>query len=227
MRSSLILASFLVASSAFAVPVQWNFQNAVFDDGGTLTGGFVFDVDSAAVVTQLTHPVEIYLQPFYFDVDVVAGDPTTPQTFDNVFFYQTGGLSYSADFVGAELGYVEDPFTFEINPPPAPTADPAAFQNGVTLYRESHCGPVFGDICYISLELDFDQPLTNAGGVVSFTASEVAGASIGGAGYVENTRSIVSGTLVGSTVVPIPAAVWLFGSALAGLGWLRGQSRGA
>jgi hypothetical protein len=27
--------------------------------------------------------------------------------------------------------------------------------------------------------------------------------------------------LVNSTIVPIPAAVWLFGSALAGLGWLR------
>ncbi len=29
------------------------------------------------------------------------------------------------------------------------------------------------------------------------------------------------GTWVKSSVVPIPAAVWLFGSALAGLGWLR------
>jgi hypothetical protein len=26
---------------------------------------------------------------------------------------------------------------------------------------------------------------------------------------------------INATVVPVPAAVWLFGSALAGLGWLR------
>jgi hypothetical protein len=30
-----------------------------------------------------------------------------------------------------------------------------------------------------------------------------------------------SGTWIKSSVVPVPAAVWLFGSALAGLGWMR------
>jgi hypothetical protein len=35
------------------------------------------------------------------------------------------------------------------------------------------------------------------------------------------TSSAIGTWLVRSTVVPIPAAVWLFGSALAGLGWLR------
>jgi hypothetical protein len=35
------------------------------------------------------------------------------------------------------------------------------------------------------------------------------------------TSSAIGTWLVRSTVVPIPAAVWLFGSALAGLSWLR------
>jgi hypothetical protein len=46
--------------------------------------------------------------------------------------------------------------------------------------------------------------------------------------YVLQLRGIVSGSLSGSyggalnlTAIPVPAAAWLFGSALAGLGWLR------
>jgi hypothetical protein len=46
--------------------------------------------------------------------------------------------------------------------------------------------------------------------------------------YVLELRGIVSGSLSGSyggalnlEPVPVPAAVWLFGSALAGLGWMR------
>jgi hypothetical protein len=38
--------------------------------------------------------------------------------------------------------------------------------------------------------------------------------------YSRSVSSFVSGSLSG-TVVPIPAAVWLFVSALAGLGWIR------
>jgi len=34
-------------------------------------------------------------------------------------------------------------------------------------------------------------------------------------------RGLGSGYITASSVVPVPAAAWLFGSALAGLGWLR------
>ena len=34
-------------------------------------------------------------------------------------------------------------------------------------------------------------------------------------------RTIGTGYITSSSVVPVPAAAWLFGSALAGLGWLR------
>ena len=63
----------------------------------------------------------------------------------------------------------------------------------------------------------FDTPLTNAGGIVTFTGfiySEDA------CGFNGGFCADLSGQVV-ANVVPVPAAAWLFGSALAGLGWLR------
>jgi hypothetical protein len=66
--------------------------------------------------------------------------------------------------------------------------------------------------------LYFDQPLSNSGGVVSVTGWESTATTVGLSGASSADHQIVSGTV---SAVPIPAAVWLFGSALAGLGWLR------
>jgi hypothetical protein len=71
-----------------------------------------------------------------------------------------------------------------------------------------------------TIGLQFAEALTNAGGIVALNGS----ASFGGEAewdWLNNT--IGRGILAGGTVsaVPIPAAVWLFGSALAGLGWFR------
>lgn len=41
------------------------------------------------------------------------------------------------------------------------------------------------------------------------------------AGYDDSQSGNTSGKFAGSTVVPVPAAVWLFGSALGILGWVR------
>jgi hypothetical protein len=69
-----------------------------------------------------------------------------------------------------------------------------------------------------TLALSFAAPLTHAGGIIT----------IGGGGEaicgqecmipVFGLRDISSGQI---SAVPVPAAVWLFGSALAGLGWLK------
>jgi hypothetical protein len=87
----------------------------------------------------------------------------------------------------------------------------------------------------------FTDALTNAGGVTTLVEGEgpgpltlldnpssMAGCWAGdechayGVYFLLDQEDYVytGGTLVG-TVVPIPAAVWLFGSALAGLGWMR------
>jgi hypothetical protein len=61
------------------------------------------------------------------------------------------------------------------------------------------------------LALRFEQALTSAGGTLSLDAFEGV--------TVPDVRSLLAGGTV--TAVPIPAAVWLFGSALAGLGWMH------
>lgn len=66
------------------------------------------------------------------------------------------------------------------------------------------------------LQLNFATALTNAGGEVSLlpTSSEAEYGAFGGPYEYFFTSGTVS-------AVPVPAAVWLFGSALAGLGWIR------
>jgi len=60
----------------------------------------------------------------------------------------------------------------------------------------------------------FSGPLTNAGGTFALSGTELF------SGYDIYQRSLISGYI---TAVPVPAALWLFGSALAGLGWIRRQ----
>ena len=62
------------------------------------------------------------------------------------------------------------------------------------------------------------NPLTNLGGYV--TLDILNGGEKGAPQIGEPFRPFVSGSVFG-VAVPIPAAVWLFGSALAGLGWIR------
>jgi len=93
-------------------------------------------------------------------------------------------------------------------------ADRVAFSNNVDYF--------FG--------LVFESGLTNAGGSVELvpdignaTNSVDGGCStfIGCAAPDINNFRLITGGRVIANVVPIPAAVWLFGSALAGLGWMR------
>jgi hypothetical protein len=45
--TKICMASMLILSmNAYAIPVTWTFQNATFDDGGTIDGSFVYDADS-------------------------------------------------------------------------------------------------------------------------------------------------------------------------------------
>lgn len=59
-----------------------------------------------------------------------------------------------------------------------------------------------------------DYALGYADGTGEFFAAHIAG-------YSDSISGNTSGKFAGSTVVPIPAAVWLFGSALGMLAWTR------
>jgi hypothetical protein len=69
------------------------------------------------------------------------------------------------------------------------------------------------------LGLFFGSSLTNTGGTVAITSGSEDFCDDYDCWPPDQTiRAVVSGSV---SAVPIPAAVWLFGSALAGLGWLR------
>lgn len=70
------------------------------------------------------------------------------------------------------------------------------------------------------LDLIFSTNLTNSGGIVSLEVfpSGKSGERINNLFGVPTPRYFVSGSV---SAVPVPAAVWLFSSAFACLGWLR------
>jgi hypothetical protein len=70
--------------------------------------------------------------------------------------------------------------------------------------------------------LHFESSLTNAGGIVEVSVTSPYCYPTSGSCEVDwfayEGRRVTGGRV---TAVPVPAAVWLFGSALAGLGWFR------
>ncbi|MGI9318020.1 MAG: VPLPA-CTERM sorting domain-containing protein [bacterium] len=73
------------------------------------------------------------------------------------------------------------------------------------------------------LFLNFTEPLTNAGGTVFLDpglSAYLLQHIESDPWWVELVNAPLSGSVT-ANVVPIPAAVWLFGSALTGLGWMR------
>ena len=69
--------------------------------------------------------------------------------------------------------------------------------------------PVFGFI--------LDAPMTNNGGSLAMLIGPCQ-TSCEFSADAQSFRNVISGSV---SAVPIPPAVWLFGSALGGLGWLR------
>ena len=161
----------LAPVSAYAIPVNWTFDNAVFDDNGTIIGSFVYDAD-----------INDYSS---FNITTTAGTSFggTTYTDDTVIFGSAGTLffpdSTTADLTGAS-----------------------------------------------ALSLFFTGGLSNLGGTRNLLI--LAGVSAGSregtcdtsdCGSVTGFRGLESGSVIGTPVspVPVPAAVWLFGTALIGL----------
>jgi hypothetical protein len=95
------------------------------------------------------------------------------------------------------------------------------FVNQLSLIATSQDVPDLTDVP--ALALFFSVGLTNAGGSVSLTSATSRESLCGdvdcNVGLGEPfSRNVIAGTV---SAIPVPAAVWLFGSALAGLGWMR------
>jgi len=92
----------------------------------------------------------------------------------------------------------------------------AASNSGELKTETFPCGTIAGSCVF---GLNFATNLMNAGGSINILADN----AISIEGFYGPTRNIISGSV---SAVPVPAAVWLFGSALAGLGWLRRKRTG-
>ncbi len=134
------------------------------------------------------------------------------QTLEGGFTYDASADTYSDVYMYASdlflVGYSDSPL------PPFVIFNWLGSSTATNLSAESwHDG-----LGKFRLNLEFASALTNAGGAVNFlpTSGELNYGCCPESPFYE--RFIVSGTV---SAVPIPAAVWLFGSALAGLGWMR------
>lgn len=95
-----------------------------------------------------------------------------------------------------------------------------AFGRSTSLVATTSAGPdLLGEM---GLSLIFEDPLTNLGGTISinqsisFNGEGVCGQSDCG-GITTNTIRYITGGYVTTSAVPVPAAVWLFGSGLISL----------
>jgi hypothetical protein len=189
-------ALMLVAGLASATPVKWELVNVTLShydfETTQLSGSFIYDADLA-------------LGQRYSDVNITGsqlGSYSSGQSAEDAYSSPSNGEGWF--FVGW-----------------SPVVEVPIFT---------------GNYLFLSYATD----LTSAGGVVGLipggTNGEFSGPGEVVCDVVEGCDGIstqqytvvndgppdfgTSGYLVGS-VVPIPATVWLFGSALAGLGWLK------
>jgi len=140
------------------------------------------------------------------------------------FVYDQDTNLYSEMSITVAGGYMFDPYGFPLAADPFTWAEvqlsPDSSSTNETrfLVRDSiRSGGSCQNYCTRQFRFVFDTALTNVGG----TANLLLGAQ----SYERLTtssssrrRDIVSGTI---SAVPVPAAVWLFASALGGLGWMR------
>jgi hypothetical protein len=167
MRLITLLTLSLLAGVAQSAPLTWVVNNALFDDGSSLTGSFSYDADTNT----------------YTDIDLV-----------------TDLVDWGTD---GELG--------------ASTSTELNLSQIITPYPSCEYRDVIEYPYCMDLGLHFVDPLTSGGGTVNLVPYS---SNEWGNDFLNNTvgLSLVSGSV---SVIPIPAAVWLFGSALAGLGWMR------
>jgi hypothetical protein len=130
----------------------------------------------------------------------------------------TGTFDYDADINAYSNWYLQTQtgFITGFNYNPGNSAASESYSTHLEIYN------VYGypDIERIFM-LDFASLLTNAGGTVEIATYIYCyhGTSSCEGDFIEYKARRISGGRV--SAVPIPAAVWLFGSALAGLGWMR------
>jgi len=182
----------LLSVTAQATPVVWTIQA---DDGpDELVGSFVFDADLAQ---------NNFINEIGSDGNRIEWSDAWYSEVDIDGFF---GPSAAADIVyyQCEIEFVSGT---------TPEGDPLYFRDGCD-GTTNRTGLTVAGSSTSFYQLIFEEALTNAGGVVNYSGFLLEGF------FCQGICGPISGTVVAS-VVPVPAAVWLFASALAGLGWMR------
>ena len=219
MRSPIGLALLLFSMAAQAAPVTWHLQDVVFDDGATASGSFVYDADTGN----------------YSSIDITTTDSGSTTDSSAAFQWNSDDFKWvelNAPGGGAMNGWRYADLTVDNEGWAYSFWDSSEISFPIDGSHLAFEGKFACDSYYFlgcdeagSLPVmfwEFSNGLTNAGGTINVqSAAEFRCASgFGGCEFPSfgDSRSIVSGVI---TTVPIPAAAWLFGSALAGLSWLR------
>jgi len=244
MRKSFALISLmLLAGTAQAVPVLWtlnNVQVAQYDvdwdsptaenlqayiGAASLSGSFVYDADTGELSN-----VNLQGEFTFNDIHTNYGTEQELVTRQFTFNYNPlssgSGSNFSFSTTPFNRSYVGAPDPNPVFPDDSYPADWVYDREFFSLTTAADLTNLGGDVDLVSdnLRLDF---VPNPDFYV-FTP-EVWGSAMSfrhisydfGYSYTDELMvSVQSGSLVG-TVIPVPAAVWLFGSALGLLGWRR------
>lgn len=147
-------------------------------------------------------PIEWTLRDVVFDDDTTATGSVFYDADTNVF---SSIAIQTEEGIGFNLGWLYGDSSFL----------PASGPSRLSLESELlFPGVPFGTFTF---EMNLADDMTGRGGTIplltGFSSFEQRSTDLFG-----DVRYVVSGNV---SAVPVPAAVWLFGSALAGLGWLR------
>ena len=168
---------------------------------------------SAASAVQLTWTLDnvVFQSAITGDVGTATGSfdyDADTDTYSNINIV-TSGWTDANDVQALEHEFYTDSYSVNYDYPYQKTDIWNYDENVVRLTRYDEG---IGELGWMIMDFS-DAPLTNAGGI-----SHLRDGLINGDGGV--FAWFVTGS-VQASVVPIPAAVWLFASALAGLGWFR------
>jgi hypothetical protein len=175
-------------------PTPW--MTAVFDDGGS-PGSVTLIVTvaatiSAADVTQIYFNLDPILNPDNVTITRVSG--TGPLSSETVISKAVDSFKADGD------GFFDILFDFDTG------GQAARFNAGETLEYE------FTDLAGTLIADDFNFLSAPSGGQGSFLT----------AAHVQDTGPDEEGSdWIAPSIVPVPAAFWLFGSALGLLGWMK------
>lgn len=206
MRHILIAATLLMANSAFAVPVTWTLQDVYLSNGVQLTGSFVYDADApldscmsfyGGIYPDCDSPFDAYASQEYSAIYIETSQP----------IYANDGASVELDINDGSAQYDRHDY------PPSYGVSSANW-----LQVNGNHSKLNGVETYTRLRLLFEEALTNSGGIIQLGDSDWNPDPYCCSPY--NFDIPITGSVV-ANVIPIPAAAWLFGSALAGLGWMR------